>query len=107
MLNGFINDLKMSLKGPLTQILDEGLKSQNWEDMEGGVNDPNPYVLDTFKLLKSIVENLKGTINKIYFTKALNTICQATSELYIETILSIKKISQMGAIQLLCGKKSD
>lgn len=103
-LNGMVNGLKKLVEGTVDSAISSFMAKISWEKFESGVSEASMYVIEIRERLQAVIGCVRGNISDVYMTKLLNTICSSTNKKFISAVLKMKKISDMGIQQLLCGK---
>lgn len=88
----------------MEDIINNRMTKIQWEKLDEGISEPNQYVKDMVKVMNEFLEPFRGAMNNVYLIKILNKVCFIANDLFISGILKCKKISEMGILQLLCGK---
>lgn len=105
-LNEMVNGIKTLVESTIDSSISSFMSKISWEKFESGVSEASMYVVEIRERLQTVVGNVRGNISDVYMTKLLNTICSSTNKKFIAAVLKMKKISDMGIQQLLCGKFS-
>jgi hypothetical protein len=102
-LNEIVNGIKKMAETRIDSVISDFMARISWDRYEQGISEASPYVMEITKRLNQIIGAVKGNIGDVYMTKLLNNICQSTNNKFIGAVLKMKKISDMGIQQLLCG----
>lgn len=103
-LNLMVSGVKKLIEGTVDSSISSFMSKFTWEKNDSGVSEASYYVLEIKERLNTVVSQVRGNISEVYMTKLLNTICSSTNKKFIDAVLKMKKISDVGIQQLLCGK---
>lgn len=102
-LNEMVNGIKRLVEGTIDSSISSFMSKISWEKFESGVSEASQYVVEIRERLQTVIFAVRGNISDVFMTKLLNTICGMTNKKFIDAVLKMKKVSDMGIQQLLCG----
>ena len=103
-LNTIVNGIKRLVEGPIDMAIGNHMTKITWDRYDSGISEASYYIKEIRERLNTIIGYVRGNIGDVYMTQILNTICQITNQKFINAVLKMKKISDMGIQQLICGK---
>ena len=76
-----------------------------WEKLDEGISEPNSYVKEIKDMLDGVLEPIKVGLSEPYYIKGIGSVCKCVNEHFVNGILKIRKLPEMGVLQLLCGNR--
>ena len=100
MINEMIVMVKKIVEGSLEKIFNNQMGKVAWDRLEEVAGEGSKYVHETREALRGVVDNIKGKVGVVHFTKILNMICQTVNLKFVSNVLKMKKVSEGGISQL-------
>lgn len=89
----------------LDQVLKAGIQDKEWNKIDNAGEQCNDFVFEVESVLREYCHVIEKQISRLFFTKIMNGLCTLVNDRLVNYILNLKKVSESGGIQLLCGKE--
>lgn len=94
-----------AIEPELNQVLKAGIAEKDWVKIDNAGEQCNNFVFEVESILREFCHPIEKQISGVFFSRVMNGLCTLVNDRIVYFILGIKKVSESGGIQLLCGKK--
>jgi len=102
-IKNIVSCIKKPADIAIESIISGYMNKVNWDNLNAGITSSSPYIGEIKEKLSEVVDTIRGNVGDVYFIQILNSLCQATNSHFTNSIFKMKKISEMGNQQLVCG----
>jgi hypothetical protein len=83
-----------------------GITDKEWVKINNAGEQCSDYVFEVESALREFCHPIEKQISQVFFSRIMNGLCTLVNDRMVNYILSLKKVSESGGIQLLTGKIS-